>query len=229
MPAPLSVIVPTLNAAAGLPGMAAALGEGLDAGLIAELVIADGGSTDGTRAMADALGARFVDGAASRGGQLASGVAASRAPWLLLLHADTELAPGWAAAARGHIEDFPDRAGYFALAFRAAGFAPRIVETWGNLRARLAGLPYGDQGLLVSRALLDAVGGVPQMPLMEDVALARALKGRLRALPGTARTSAVRYEREGWVRRSFANAATMAGYLAGVPPERLARRYRSGD
>lgn len=221
--------MPTLDAAAGLAGAAAALIEGLQAGLIADLVVSDGGSTDGTVALAEALGATLVTGPASRGGQLARGVAASRGAWLLLLHADTELAPGWTAAVADHIARHPDRAAHFRLAFRAAGAAPRIVAVWANLRSRLFGLPYGDQGLLVSRALLDEVGGIPDIPLMEDVALARALRGRLRALPLTARTSAARYEHEGWTRRSLRNALTLARYLSGTPPERLARGYRAPD
>lgn len=223
------MIVPTLNAASDLPGVAASLGEGLEAGLITELVISDGGSADATVAIAEALGANVVSGAPSRGAQLRRGAGASRGDWLLFLHADTELAPGWTEAVRQHIAQHPAAAGYFRLAFRSKGPAPRLVATWANLRSRAFGLPYGDQGLLISRQRLDAVGGVPDMPLMEDVALARALRGRLRPLPAVARTSAARYERDGWLRRSFGNGWTLARYLFGTPPERLAETYRSGD
>lgn len=223
------MIVPTLNAASGLPGMAAALGEGLEAGLITELVVSDGGSSDATVAIAEALGARIVTGPPSRGGQLRRGANVARGTWLLLLHADTELAPGWAEKVRDHIADHPWKAGYFRLAFRSDGVAPHVVSYWANLRSRAFGLPYGDQGLLISRELLDEVGGVPDVPLMEDVALARTLRQRLRPLPATSRTSAVRYENEGWLRRSLRNGVTLARYLAGTPPERLAERYRSGD
>lgn len=129
----------------------------------------------------------------------------------------------------GHIAGHRDKAGYFRLAFRATGLAPAVVARWANLRAAALGLPYGDQGLLISRDLLARIGGIPDLPLMEDVALARALRGRLRALPATARTSAARYERDGWLRRSLTNGGTLLRYLTGTPPERLVARYRSGD
>jgi len=229
LPAPLSVIMPTLNAAECLPAAAAALGEGLTSGLVADLVVSDGGSTEATLEIASALGATIVTGPPSRGGQLRRGVAEARGEWLLLLHPDTILSDGWSEAVRDHIAEHPGRAGFFRLAFRARGFGPAAVAGWINLRSLLFRLPCGAQGLLVSRAVLEAAGGVPDITLMEDVALARALGGRLRSLPATARVSAARYEREGWLRRSFTNGIAFARYHAGTPPKRLARGPRTGD
>lgn len=225
MPAPISVVIPALDAGEDLSRTLAALVEGLEAGAIRELVVSDGGSADTTRAVAEAWGGRVVDGPPGRGGQLRRGVAAAAGEWLLLLHADTRLAPGWAEAALAHVREHPGRAGWFRLAFRAEGVAPRLVAGWANLRSRALGLPYGDQGLLIRRDLLDGVGGVPDLPLMEDVALARALRGRLRMLPATARTSARRYEAEGWLGRGARNLLTLARYLLGADPARLAERY----
>ena len=88
---------------------------------------------------------------------------------------------------------------HFRLDFDAKGLMPLIVAGWANLRARIFGLPYGDQALLIHCDLLDQVGGMPDLPLMEDVALARALKGRLRQLPVLATTSADKFERQGWI------------------------------
>lgn len=224
MRAALSVVIPTLNAENGLPACLAALMEGLEAGLIRELVISDGGSSDRTLQIAEEVGAVVVTGAASRGGQLRRGVAASKGGWVLLLHADTVLDPGWSQAVLGHMAT--KKAGYFQLAFRAKGLAPRIVAGWANSRSRWFGLPYGDQGLVLPRALLDRVGGVPDIPLMEDVVLARALRGQMVALPVTARTSAARYETEGWFRRGYRNLWTLCRYLLGQSPERLAQDYR---
>jgi len=102
-----------------------------------------------------------------------------------------------------------------------------MVAGWANLRAR-AGLPYGDQGLLLPRVLYDAVGGYPDQPLMEDVAIVRALKGQLTVIPARIETSAEKYERQGWVRRGARNLWTLARYRAGVSPERLAQSYRKG-
>ena len=148
--------------------------------------------------------------------------------WLLFLHADTHLAPGWAAAVLRHLRDAPDRAGYFRLRFRAEGAAPWIVARWANFRARVLGLPYGDQGLLISRALYEFVGGYPEIALMEDVAFAEALKGRIQPLAGEAWTSARRYQRIGWMRQGTRNLLTLGRYFLGVDPQILARSYARG-
>ncbi len=228
MRAPLSIVIPTLNAGAELPATLGSLGEGLEAGLIREVVVSDGGSVDGTCAVADAAGAVWVEGPPGRGGQLRRGADAAGGAWLLFLHADTRLGPGWAGAVADHMGQGADRAGHFRLAFRAGGLAPRVVAGWANLRSRALGLPYGDQGLVIARDLYDAVGGMPDLVLMEDVAMARRLRGRLRALPAVARTSAARYQTDGWMRRGARNLASLAAWGAGVPPERLVRFYGRG-
>ena len=227
MRAAVSIVIPTLQAGESLPACLAALMEGLEAGVIRELVVSDGGSTDATLAIAEEVGARIVTGPASRGGQMRRGAEAAQGAWLMFLHADTVLAPGWSDAVPGHIAAEPGRAGWFHLAFDAPGLAPRIVAGWANWRARAFGLPFGDQGLLISRELYNAAGGFPDIPLMEDVAFARALgRGRLAALPAIARTSARRYAREGWFRRGARNLALQLRFLAGGDPEQLAQRYR---
>ncbi|WP_108482812.1 glycosyltransferase [Oceaniglobus ichthyenteri] len=225
MSAPLTIVIPTLNAAPALAECARALMPGVAAGLIRGLVVSDGGSTDDTVVVAERLGAVIVTGPPGRGGQIASGVAAAQTPWVLILHADSWPGAGWVEAAEAHMAAHPQAAGWFHLSFRAQGVAPRLVAGWANLRSRL-GLPYGDQGLLVARATLHEVGGVPPQPLMEDVALARALRGRLRGLNAPIHTSAERYETGGWVRRGARNLLTLCRYLAGVSPERLAQDYR---
>ena len=224
MRAALSVVIPTLNAEKALPGCLAALMEGLEVGLIRELVVSDGGSTDHTLRIAEEVGAIVVTGPASRGGQLRRGVEASRGDWVMLLHADTQLETGWSDAVLGLMQD--TNAGYFRLGFSSGGMSARVVAGWANLRSERFGLPYGDQGLVIPRILLDSVGGVPDIPLMEDVALARALRGQLVTLPVTARTSAERYETEGWFRRGRRNLWTLLRYFLGTDPERLAQDYR---
>jgi hypothetical protein len=102
--------------------------------------------------------------------------------------------------------------------------AGKAVAAWANLRSRL-GLPYGDQGLLLPRALYQSVGGYPDQPLMEDVALARALRGHLLGLEVTAVTSADKYARQGWLRRGARNLWTLIRYFAGVAPAKLAEGY----
>jgi len=125
MPAPITVLMPTLNAAADMPRGLASLGEGLTEGLIRELIVSDGGSTDATLDIADAAGATIVTGPASRGGQLRRGAVRARADWLMVLHADTVLGQGWTRPVAEAIRH--GQAGYFTLRFDATGLAPRVV------------------------------------------------------------------------------------------------------
>jgi len=224
MRAPLSVIIPTLNAQDGLTRCLEALMEGLEAGLIRELIVTDGGSTDGTGALAQAWGAQVLQGPPSRGGQLRRGCAVAQGDWLLILHADSILQPGWAEAVHRHIVISP-KAGWCKLRFDTGGVAAALVAGWANLRST-AGLPYGDQGLLVSRVLYDEVGGYVDQPLMEDVALARALKGQLAPLGATVVTSAAKYQRKGWLRQGAGNLWTLVRYATGRDVEQLAKSYR---
>jgi len=224
MRAPLSVIIPTLNAAEALKHSLPALTEGLSAGLVRELIISDGGSTDATERIAEEAGAVLLSSSRGRGGQLRHGAESANGEWLLFLHADTFLSPGWSAAVLAHIANV-EQAAHFRLSFAVKGFAPRIVAGWANVRSRVFCLPYGDQGLLISRVLYDGIGGYQDIPLMEDVAIARALKGRLTPLSVVATTSADRYLREGWLRRGTGNLITLCRYLTGADPDVLARSY----
>jgi rSAM/selenodomain-associated transferase 2 len=216
----LSVVIPALNAGAGLQETLAALRDAP-----AEVVLVDGGSTDGTADIARRLGARVVTSPRGRGAQLAAGVAAARGPWLLLLHADTRLGPGWAAAVRARLED-PGRAWHFRFALDDAAPAARRLERAVAWRCRVLALPYGDQGLLVHRDLLEAAGGVRPLPLMEDVDLVRRLgRARLGAIEIPAVTSAARWRRDGYARRSARNLFCLSLWFAGVPPRIIQRVY----
>ena len=225
MPAPLSIIIPTLNAQADLPGCLAALTPGLMTGLIRDVLVIDGGSTDRTILHAHEAGARVICGVRGRGRQLHCGARNARGDWLLCLHADTQLSETWAQCVASHVKQNPEKAAAFQLAYRSDHKNARWLEKRANQRARLLGLPYGDQGLLISKDMLARVGGYPDLPLMEDVALARHLRGRMVALDAVAATSAERYLDEGWVRRGARNLWTLMRYFAGVSPERLARDY----
>ena len=188
--------------------------------------MADGASTDATVAVAIALGARVVTAPRGRGAQIAAGVAVARGDWLLLLHADTCLATGWATAAAAFMARGPGRAAYFRFALDSADPRARRLEKLVAWRCRRLALPYGDQGLLIARTLLDSVGGIGSLPLMEDVDLVRRLgRRRLAGLDVAAVSSAARWERDGWWRRSARNLACLALYVAGVPPRLIARLY----
>jgi len=221
----ISVVIPTLNAAATLPDTLAAL---CSSAMLGEVIVADGGSSDETAARAVAAGARVVVGPRGRGGQLAAGAAAASGNWLLFLHADCRLEPGWERAVDAFLRApaAEARAGYFDLALDDPAPAARRLEHVVALRSRFLALPYGDQGLLIARRLYDAVGGFAPLPLMEDVDLVRRL-GRRRLVRIGARcvASARRYRRDGFVRRPLRNLLCLLLYFIGVPPARIVRLY----
>lgn len=216
----LAVIIPTLNAASGLDATIAALGP------VRRLLVVDGGSTDATLDLAARLGAGTLRAPKGRGQQLGAGIAAAGAGWMLLLHADTRLEPGWREAARTHMDQDVMRAGYFRFGLDSAAPQARRLERAVAWRCRTLGLPYGDQALLVHAELLKAVGGMRPLPLMEDVDLVRRIgRHRLRALAPRAITSARKWERDGWHRRSARNLMCLTLWFLGVPPRLIARLY----
>lgn len=189
------------------------------------MIIADGGSTDDTLHIATQAKARVVATARGRGTQLAGGVAMARGNWLLLLHADTRLGENWQAAETAAMGD-SSCAGYFRLALDSPDPRARRLENWVAWRCRMFSLPYGDQGLLISRSLLEECGGVRAIPLMEDVDLVwRLRRKRLVALDAIALTSASRWERDGWYRRSARNLLCLCLWFTGVPPRLIAKLY----
>ena len=207
----ISVIIPTLNAERYLAETLAALVPAAVDGLIREAIVVDGGSSDRTAAIVDAAGADLVRGGGGRGSQLAAGAARARFSWLLFLHADTVLAPGWEREASQFMERVdsgarPVAAAAFRFALDDMGARPRVLERLVALRCAALRLPYGDQGLLIPERLYAEIGGYRPLPLMEDVDLVRRLgRRRLVMLASRAVTSAERFRREGYVRRSARN------------------------
>jgi rSAM/selenodomain-associated transferase 2 len=221
----LAVVIPTLNAAGTLPETLAALG---GSGIVGEVVVTDGGSSDATGEAARSAGARLVTAPCGRGSQLAAGAAAAAGDWLLFLHADCRLASGWENAARAFLDapNAADRAGYFDFALDDDAPAARRLERIVAWRCRVLALPYGDQGLLIARSLYEAVGGFAALPLMEDVDLVRRLgRRRLTRIGARCFASARRYRRGGYVHRPLRNLFCLSLYFAGVPPDRIVRLY----
>jgi rSAM/selenodomain-associated transferase 2 len=216
----LSVVIPALDAAAGLGACLQRL-EGAG-----EVIVVDGGSTDGTPSLADELGAKVIEAPRGRGEQLRQGAAATHGEWLLFLHADTLLVKGWLAAVEHHVATSPADAACFAFCLDDPSWQARVIEAGVSLRVRLLGLSYGDQGLLISRQLYNQLGGFRSLPLMEDVDFVRRIgRRRLRQLNVSAATSAERWRRDGWWHRSARNLACLALYGLGVSPARIARLY----
>jgi rSAM/selenodomain-associated transferase 2 len=227
----ISVVIPTFNAERTLAPTLASLVPAVVDGLVQEAIIADGGSTDETISIAEAAGTRLVEADRGRGSQLEAGASLARADWLLFLHADTVLEHGWKEEAEAFMERIENgRRAPAAAAFRFTldddGFMPRIVEGFVRLRCLLLKLPYGDQGLLIPRALYNRLGGFRPLPLMEDVDLVRRLKrGELVMLNSRAITNARRYQQDGYLSRTLRNLCCMVLYYLRVPARTLARLY----
>jgi rSAM/selenodomain-associated transferase 2 len=226
----LSVIIPTLNAEAFLGQTMAALVPAAVDGVVREVIVADANSSDRSAFIAESAGATLVTCGGGRGAQLAAGAARARFPWLLFLHADTVLEPGWEREVVRFVEGSEAYAQPLAAAFRFAlddhGARARVLERLVAWRCALLRIPYGDQGLLLPRALYDAIGGYRSLPLMEDVDIVRRLgRRRLRLLQTRAVTSAERYRREGYLRRSARNLLCLALYGLRVPTPLIGRIY----
>jgi rSAM/selenodomain-associated transferase 2 len=224
----LSIVIPTLNAEAALRRSLPSLATLGALSLIREVIFADGCSTDRTTEIALKSGAEVVSSAKGRGTQLTAGAEAAKGNWLLFLHADTVLNPGWEIAAAEFISE-PENAekvGYFRFRLDDASSGARWLEKMVAARCRVLQLPYGDQGLLVSRALYHRLGGFKAIPLMEDVEFVRrAGRRRMTVLDQEATTSASRYREDGYVLRPFRNLFCLTLYFVGVPPRTIAKLY----
>jgi rSAM/selenodomain-associated transferase 2 len=221
----ISAIIPTLNAAETLAQPLAAL---QGAAIVIEVVVVDGGSCDETVTLARAAGARVIRATRGRGTQLAAGAAAASGDWLLFLHADCCLEPGWEGAVGAFCAgpQADGRAGYFDFALDDPAPWARRMERIVAWRCRNFALPYGDQGMLIARSLYGTVGGFAPLPLMEDVDLVRRLgRRRLARIGGRCIASARRYRQEGYWRRVLRNLFCLSLYFAGVAPHRIARIY----
>lgn len=218
------MVIPTLDEAARLPRL---LQDLAPLSIAYEIIIADGGSTDGTAELAAARGCRVVRTPPGRGRQLRAGAGAASGEWLLVLHADAQLSREALAEVEAATGQRDMHCACWPLAIDAEGIWFRWAERGAALRWRLFGLAYGDQGLLVRRSLYDAAGGYPDVGIMEDVVLIRQL-GRLAPIARfrePIRADPRRWTREGPVKASLRNLALLALYLAGAAPDRLARWY----
>mgnify|MGYP002386715292 CR=1 FL=1 len=198
----ISVVIPTGNAERLLPRCFDSLIAGAVRGVVREVIVADAGSTDATLQIADAAGAHILHTRKGRGHQLAEGAAAAKSDWLLFLHPETALEPGWEVEVesfldRARIDD--PRAAVFRFALEDFGGAARRAEAKAHLRATLFALPYGDQGLLISKRLYQQVGGYRALDRMEDADLVRRI-GRRRLVSLRARAVHVARPPRGTVR-----------------------------
>jgi rSAM/selenodomain-associated transferase 2 len=220
----LSIIIPTLNEAAVLAQTLAAIG--LDPTI--EVLVVDGGSQDDTCAIAQTWGANLLHSAPGRARQMNLGAQMAQHDMLLFLHGDTLLPPGYYGLIALAIAQPRTIAGAFDLAIAAPDVSLRLVE-WGvRLRSRLLQLPYGDQGIFLRRETFVAIGGYPDLAIMEDYQLIQSLKqrGQIAIIPTPVKTHARRWQKLGILRTTVLNQIMILGYHLGISPEKLRTWYR---
>jgi rSAM/selenodomain-associated transferase 2 len=196
-----------------------------------EIIVADGGSTDRTVELAtDYNEVTVVRSGRGRGLQMNRGALAAKGTVFLFLHADTQLEEGWSRGIEAALSDTAVAGGAFTLRIDGDERHFRLIELWVKVRCTVFGLPYGDQGIFVRRAVFQELGGYRDIPLMEDVDLVRRIKrtGRIKLLSRKAITSARKWSREGWIKVSLMNQFLMILFRLGVDPRRLAKLYYGG-
>ncbi len=227
----IAVVIPALNEAGRIEetvrSAIPASAPGQQDGAVVEVVVVDGGSEDGTPERAAAAGARVVASDRGRARQLGVGVGATCGDVVLFLHADTQLPRGYERAVASALVDPRTVGGAFRLRFDRSTPGLRIIEWGARLRGLLFRLPYGDQAVFVRRSVLEAIGGVPQVPIMEDLDLVKAMKtrGALARLPQEAVTSARRYLALGPARTALRHGIAAGAWALGVDRARIAAWY----
>ena len=218
----LSVVIPVLSDADSAERLLGQIGPDP----LVEVIIVDGGLDVRLELLASTRpGTRVLRTPPGRARQMNAGAREANGDWLLFLHADSTLPSGWREAMTAIPAD--SAGGWFRFALDDAAWQARVIERLVGLRVRVMRLPYGDQGLFVRRAVFNDMGGFADLPLLEDVEFVRRLVGAGPvvevALP--LRTSARRWRRDGWFRRSARNSLIVSLYFAGISPARLARWY----
>ena len=220
----LSIVIPVLNDAEPLQRLLTTIPIDLRVDVI---IVNGGGRDDRLTAICDRPDVRLLTSAPGRGCQMNVGASAATGRWIVFLHADTRLPLQWSDEVRRAGADPDVVGGSFRFRLDSSAWQARLIERAVDQRVRWLDLAYGDQALFVRRDVFAAMGGYREWPLMEDVEFVRRLRqaGRLYHSPHPVLTSARRWERDGWWRRSAKNVVLQALFFAGMAPERLAHWY----
>lgn len=226
----ISIIIPVLNEREDLPPTLDALMQWTD---IHEIIIVDGGSTDGTREWLSRLllpqNVRFMEAMRGRGNQINAGAKAASGDVCLFLHADTRLPADALTQITACLKEAKTEGGAFLLRFREARpWTLRAIENGINFRTRLLNRATGDQAIFCRRSSFEKTGGYPDWPVFEDVEFVTRLRraGRFAIIASHVTTSARRYIAWGVLRTTALMFALQAAYWCGVSPFRLQQWYR---
>ncbi len=220
----LSIVMPVLNEAADIAAVLQALAPYRARGT--EVIVVDGGSSDGTPELARPLADRVIAGPRGRGAQMNAGAAAAQGDLLLFLHADTRLPENADRLVLDGLTRSGRSWGRFDARFDGGGLLA-VIALMMNLRSRLSGIATGDQAMFVTRAAFEVAGGFPLIALMEDIALSARLKriGRPLCLAARVTTSARRWQRHGVLRTILLMWKLRLAFYFGADPVRLAQAY----
>ena len=220
----LSIIMPVLDETPAIEATLRALSSYRARGV--ELIVVDGGSSDGTPDLVRSLADRVLTAARGRALQMNAGAAVARGDVLLFLHVDTHLPEGADVLMLDGLQRSGRVWGRFDIRIDGGGLL-RVVAMMMNTRSRLTGIATGDQAMFVTRAAFDAVGGFPPIALMEDLVLSARLKriGRPLALRTRVTTSPRRWRQHGTLRTILKMWRLRLGFFLGADPEKLARAY----
>ena len=193
----------------------------------ADIIVVDSSEGQAIADMSKEAGFSYATAKPGRGLQLSQGADQAHTNWLLFLHSDTVLSTGWVEIVDTFLQAEPNEAAVFKLDFNSKGLAARIVAGWANFRTRVFGLPYGDQGLLVSKTLYEKVGGFnPHLPLMEDVDLVQRIgSSNIKLLNARAITSAAKYQKSGWFQRGLRHLQFFLLYKSGKSASQIYQDY----
>ena len=220
----ISIIIPTLNEAESI----ATTMKSAQAATGIEIIVADGKSSDGTGEMAKELGARVLTITGGRARQVNAGAMAASSDVLLFLHGDTRLPDGYDQHVLNLLAKPGTAAGAFALGIDSPEIGLRIIEKLANFRSRFFQMPYGDQAIFLKASLFRSIGGLPDIPIMEDFVFMRRVKkeGRVVIAPVAVTTSSRRWKELGILKTTLINQVVLLAYFLGSDHKRLARWYR---
>jgi len=220
----ISVIIPVLNEANTIGSVLDRLVNTENV----EVIVADGGSQDGTVSVARSRNVQVISTPPSRACQMNAGAARATGDILLFLHADTRLPANFDRLIRQGLQDSKTIAGAFELRIDSQQWGLRLIERLVNWRSRFFSMPYGDQAIFLKATVFHDIGGFPNLPIMEDFEFIRRLQpqGRITIISASILTSGRRWERLGIIKTTLINQLIILGYFWGVSPDKLARWYR---